>query len=70
MEGRLLEKTSPRGLMITMIKFPAQTIMSKRIIGIIIVGQHGIQNTFKNYTINLNFNHGGRHSNECIHYAK
>ncbi len=43
MEGRLLEKTSPRGLMITMIKLPAQTIMSKRIIGIIIVGQHGIQ---------------------------
>lgn len=43
MEGRLLEKTSPRGLMITMIKFPAQTIMSKRIISIIIVGQHGIQ---------------------------
>lgn len=27
-------------------------------------------NTFKNYTINLNFNPGGMHSNECIHYAK
>lgn len=39
----LVGKTSHRGLMITMIKFPAQTIMSKRIIGIIIVGQHGIQ---------------------------
>ncbi|HHT0060528.1 TPA: hypothetical protein ACTXAJ_003382 [Raoultella planticola] len=26
--------------------------------------------TFKNHTVNLKFNPGGKHSNECIHYAK
>ena len=27
-------------------------------------------NTFKNHTVNLKFNPSGKHSNECIHYAK
>ncbi|SLK13589.1 hypothetical protein SAMN03159434_1105 [Enterobacter sp. NFR05] len=27
-------------------------------------------NTFKNHTVDLKFNPGGKHSNECIHYAK
>ena len=27
-------------------------------------------NTFKNHTVNLKFNPSGKHSNECINYAK
>ncbi len=70
MEGHLLEKTSPRGLMITMIKIPGSDNYEQENYWHYHCGPTWYPNTFKNYTINLNFNPSGRHSNECIHYAK